>query len=250
VQGNPGQALVISNASAQFAQPVFSYSGQAGGYGTNAQTSTGIVLNSTTNGVAATQAILWTSLANPMISTLATAINAVSGWKALSDSVLGLWPVSELDGGYAGQGCATGATPSDGAILSVLQDLAPGSWSMDARRMGFMYVGQQFAGNTDAGRWGPGGYEMFGGGGYGGPSNQIQMGRVKVTYTAGESTIPIDVQHLVARLVKWKWSLMKEDLLLHSENAADYSYVLADQMVSAMPPDIRQGLASWALRRA
>lgn len=250
VQGNPGLALTVQNGSAQFAQVLFSYTGQFDGYGANAQVTTGLIFNQTTNGVAASQSILWTALANPMIVTLATAINGLgNGWSALADSTLGLWPVTELDGGYVGQGCAASATPSSGAIFNVLQDLAPGEWSMDPRRMGFLAVGQQLAGNIDAMRWGPGGFQMFGNSG-GGSNAQVQMGRVKVTYVAGQTTIPPDVQNLVARLAKWKLSLMKEDLLVTDETAADYSFRLATEMIASMPRDIREGLAKWRLPRA
>ncbi len=251
VQGNPALAITVSNTSAQFAQVLFSYTGQFNGYGSNAQVSTGITLNWTTNGVASTQTILWTSLANQMISTLATAINgAGNGWSASATSTIGLWPVSELDGGFIGQGCASGSSPGSGAQLNVLQDLAPGSWSMDTNRMGFLQVGQQGWGNSDAQRWGPGGFELFGGEGYGYQSQTVQMGRIKATYTAGQAIIPSQIQNVAARLVKWKFELMKQELLLKGETAADYSYTLAEEMVGAMPRDIRQELRSYWIERA
>ena len=242
VQGSPQTALTISNTSAQAAQAYFATTGSWNGYGANAQTVTGINLNAIANGAATLTPVLFT--VGQTISSLATAINAVgSGWTALADSTLGLWPVTELDGGYVAQGCAAGAISSSGAQFSILQDLAPNWFSLDTRRIGFLTVGRQYA-NSLAGQWGPGGDQMFGDG------QGNQTGRVKVTYIGGDLTIPSEIQRLTAELVKFNLATLKTDLLLESETAQEYEYKISLDMVSAMPKHIRQGLAPWRNWRA
>lgn len=242
VQGQPSLALTISNTSSavQFAQAYFSFTGTWEGYGPNSQTVTGLVLNSVSNGVQTSTPVLYTT--NETISSLATAINLVGGgWSATVNSSLGAWPVTELDGGYIAQGCATGAQPNGVANFNILQDI--NGCSLDTQRQGFLYVGQQNW-NSDAERWGPGGYEMFGNWGNG------QCGRVKVTYTAGTTTIPPDVQYQCAQLVKWKLELGKQELMLKSEKAVDYAYELNMEMVAGMPKSVREGLSSFRIHYA
>jgi hypothetical protein len=245
VQAAPQLVLTVTNNSSavQVAQAYFAYTGQAGGYGANAQVATGLTFNWINSGVLTTQTLNFTT--NQTIANLAAAINAVgSGWKATADPVLGLWPVTELDGGWVGQGCALSATPSDGALFNVLLDIANAQLAPNGQRSGMLWVGQQNS-NSNAERWGPGGYELFGSQTYN-PS----MARAKITYAAGYTTIPPDVQHWTAQLVKWKFETMKQELLLKAEKAADYSYELSETMVAAMPATVRQGLSQWRLHYA
>jgi hypothetical protein len=232
VQGVPQLALTVSNTSADVAQAYFSYTGYDGGYNANAKTATGIVLNSITSGVPSTQTVSYTS--DETVSQLAAAINAVgNGWQAQVDSSFGNWAVTELTGGFVAQGCAANALPSVGAQFNVLTDLA------DAQlrpRSPMLYVGRQRGGNVLAGQWGPGGQQMFG------DDSRTDLGLVKVTYIAGFTTIPPDVQFQTAQLVKWKLELGVQELLLKAESAAEYKYNLAEDMVHAMPRPVREAL--------
>jgi len=241
VQGPPSVALTISNTSTavQAAQVYFAYSGTWNGYSTSAQTPTGITLSRVASGTVTTSTVSF--VANQTISALATLINAVgSGWTATADSTLGLWPVTELDGGYVGQGCATGAIPNVGAQFSVLRDLDLSGFRLDTRRTGFLLVGRQ---NTLAYQWGPGGDQLFG-------SPYGWCGRAKVTYVGGETVIPMQVQQAVAELVKWDLTLARTDMILESETAQEYSYKLCTKMMGAMPDNVRQKLSPFVILNA
>ncbi len=243
VQASPQQALTISNTSSgvQTAQAYFAYTGQVGGYGANAQVVTGITLNSISSGVLTTTTVSYTT--GWTVNDLATAINLVGGgWVATVQSDFGLWPVTELEGGLVSQGCGINSLPSQGAIFNVLTDLSNASFGAMGQETGFLYVGQQNS-NTNAGRWGPGGYELWGNG-------SVQPGRAKITYSAGFTTIPPAVQYWCAQLVKWEFEVARQEFLLMSEKAADYSYELATIMVKGMPDTVRQGLSQWRLHYA
>ncbi len=240
VQGQPQLALTVTNSSAQNAQAYFAFSGTWQGYGTSAQTVTGITLASVLNGTPASVPVSF--VANQTISALATLINAVgSGWTATANSTYGAWPVTELDGGYVGQGCATSAAQSTGARFNVLLDLAPGEFSLDTRRMGILYVGRQYNG-YDAGRWGPGGESLFG--------DSACYSRVKASYTGGETVIPFQIQTMTAELVKFWLMMAKTDWILESETAQEYSYTLCQAMLASMPKHVAQGLSQFRIPRA
>lgn len=241
VQGQPQLALTIQNTSSsiQAAQAYFATTGTWQGYSTSAQTVTGITLASVASGVASSSTVSFTT--SETVNGLVTAINAVGGgWVATAQSTYGLWPVTELDGGFIAQGCASSATPSTGARFNVLLDLAPGEFAMDTRRMGFLNVGRQY---TDAYRWGPGGDSLLSG-----PNGCY--GRVKVTYVAGETVIPQQVQAMTAELVKYWLMMAKTDWILESETAQEYSYKLCTQMIASMPKHVAQGLSQWRIPRA
>lgn len=234
VQGVPNLAMTVTNNSAQSALAYFSFTGSDGGYGLNAKTATGITLLQTTAGVPAVPVILLYAT-YPTIGQLATAINAVGvGWQAQVTSPLSSWASTGLAGGFVGQGCAQGNLPNNGARFDILTDinarLRPGS--------PMLWVGRQ-CGNTDAQRWGPGGYEMFSDEG-----NNTQ-GLVRVTYQAGYAVIPQEVQYQVSQIVKWKLELGVQELLLKAEHAADYSYDLAADMVANLPLPVRQAAGRW-----
>lgn len=235
VQGIPQLALTISNTSADTAQAFFSFTGEDGGYNTNAKTATGITLNSTTSGVANTQTVLFA--ANPTIGQLVTAINAVGeGWQSQVMSPLGSWACAELTGGFIAQGCAPSNFSGLGARFHVLQDISNAKLRP---RSPMLWVGRQRGGNILAETWGPGGYEMFGNDG------DDQLGLVKVTYQAGYTVIPQEIQYQVAQIVKWKLELGVQELLLKSETAADYKYDLETEMISNMPKSVRDAAGRW-----
>ena len=237
VQGNPQQqVLTISNtaSSVQTAQAYFSYTGFDGGYNTNAKTATGIVLNWVSNGVASSANPLYAS--NPTINQMATAINAIgSGWSAQVASGYGSWACTELTGGFVAQGCAENSSPTRGAQFNVLSDLTIPKLRP---RSPMLWVGRQYSGNQLAQQFGPGGYEMFGG-------DDEDFGLVKVTYVAGFPTIPPDVQFQTAQLVKWRIELGIQELLLKAENADDYNYDLATELVHNMPRPVREALGKY-----
>jgi len=245
VQGPQQLALTISNnsQSVQFAQAYFAYTGTVDGYGSNIQTATGITLNWASSGTITNTTVSFT--AGETISTLASAINAVgSGWSAVADSSpsgYGNWPVTELDGGYVGQGAALSALPSIGANFYVLSDLS--NTVLDDPWRGFLSVGRQL-GNFNASQWGPGGNELWDT-----PSRTTPQ-QVKVTFAAGQSTIPQEIQVQCAELTKWKIELSKNEKILASERAADYQYAIAKEMIQNMPKNVQQALAPFTVHYA
>jgi hypothetical protein len=229
VQGQPNLALTVYNnsSSVQAAQVYFSFTGDEGGYGSNARTATGIVLNWVANGTPATQTLLFATY--PTIGQLAAAINAVgSGWTAQVIDDFGSWQCTELTGGFIAQGCTGNDLPETSASFNVLTDL---NNCRLIPRTPMLYVGQQRGGNILANRWGPGGQELWG-------DTNDNPGEVKVTYQAGFSTIPADVQNATVQLVKYMLELLKQELLLKSEAAGDYRYELSLESVSAMPKPV------------
>jgi hypothetical protein len=249
VQGPQQLALTVSNTSTTcaYAQCYFAYSGQYDGYGSNAQTITGLTLNYMVGGALTTYTVPIST--GQTVSSLATAINSYgNGWSALADTTLGpMWAATELDGGYTGQGCGVYSSVTTGAQFYLLQDLAP--YQVDNPWRGFLYTGRIYQ-DSDAGRWGPGGSNLFGGTGNYSSNGQADPGQARVTFVAGESTIPGEIQMACAELVKWKLGLAKQELLLKMETAADYSYTLADQMVANVPTNVRQMVAPFRIHYA
>jgi hypothetical protein len=245
VQGVPAQALQVYNASSsvQSAQAYFTYSGTVNGYGSTARTATGLYLNWISNGVAYNSATSLAFTAGMTINSLASLVNGLgAGWVAQADSTYGAWAVTEFDpGGFVAQGASVNSVPGDGAIFNVLLDL--GTPELDDPERGFLQVGRLMQNNL-AQIWGPGGDQMFS------SSRQRRLGRAKVTYSAGFSAIPSDVQYQTSQLVKWKLELGIQELLLKSETAADYKYELADAMVADMPPTVRRALSRWVIHYA
>ncbi len=241
VQSQPQLALTVSNTSSsvQVAQVYFSYTGQAGGYGTNAQVPTGITLASSSSGVASTTNLFFS--ANQTITNLAGLITAVGGgWTATADTVLGLWPVTELVGGYVGQAAGQNASPSNGAAFPVLTDL--NACQLQDQQTGFLWVGRQYAGLGP--RWGPG-WDSWDWGG----QNQ-GLGQVKVTYSAGFTTIPPDVQECVAEYCRDQLLWMRINPYLESETADEYSYRLRTMAPQGLSPTIMQRLSPYRLHYA
>ena len=236
VQAQPSTALTVwnSSTSVQFGQIYFTYTGQFDGSGTNAQTVTGVNLAWTSNGTAYSQAITFTT--GMTCSGLATAISAVgSGWTATADSVLGAWPVTEIISGYVGQGVVQG----QGAQLMVYStDLSEAR--IDNQSTGILWCGRQWPGIGP--KWGPDWLA------YDQPT--ATNGKVKITYTAGFTTIPTPVQLACAELVKFQLYRLRTDFLLKSESAAEYSYDLNDKAIMALPPHVQQGLSQYRLHYA
>jgi hypothetical protein len=240
VQGPPELALTISNGSQsiQNAQVYFSYTGEAGGYGANAETPTGINLVSVSSGVATTTNIAFAD--GQVINDVVALIGGVGGgWTATADPVLGLWPVTELTGGYLGQGAALSASPNSGASFTVLTDL--NCCQMTDQQLGFMWVGRQYQGFGP--RWGPG-WDSWDSG------TAQQLGTVKVTYSAGFTTIPPAIQKAVAEMCKDDLLRMRINPYLESESADEYSYKLRMILPQSMSSVVLQLLSPFRLHYA
>jgi hypothetical protein len=234
-------ALNITNTSSanQIAYVQFSY---AGDFTANTQVTTGLILTTVASGVTTVVNLLWTSYA--LVSLLAAAITQLgNGWTTLVD-VFGLWPVTELQNGYASQGAVTG--DAGGVDLQVYsQDLA---WSKLNQRTGVMAVGSGAGGGFALG--GMGGFR----GGYDWAAQDAQddtdlCGRVLVTYTAGFTTIPMAVQQFTAELVKASINRFRRDYLLRSEHAGQYSYEITDKDLGAMPIAVKEQASLYRIRR-
>ncbi len=237
IQAQPQLALTVANLSSgvQTASCYFAHTGFVGGYGVNAWTATGLTLVWVSSGVANTTTLLFATY--PTVSQLAAAINAVGfGWQAQSITALNGWLCTELTNGFISQGCTAMDIPGSGAQFNVLVDT---QGQLLDPKVGLLWVGVQYQ-NSNAQRWGPGGYEMF----TDSPSAN-QLGKCKVTYTAGFPVIPADVQIGCAMLVKWNLELFKQELILKSEKAADYAYELNTMMVHAIPATVQEKLGRF-----
>jgi hypothetical protein len=240
IQGPQQQALNVSNTSSsvQYSQAYFAYSGQI--YDNEPLTPTGITLNWADSGTITNSTVSYTT--GMTVNGLAAAIAAVGGgWTALATSTYGLWPVTELCNGFVAQGTSQSAQPASGANFNVALDM--GAQVPGNPHTGIYSVGRQIQ-NTNAGMWGPGGESLWG------DSSQRQRSVVKVSYTAGETTIPAPVQFETSQLVKYYLERGVMPVLRAEEKAADYSYKLAEDMLSDMPRSVRQGLSRYVLHFA
>lgn len=135
--------------------------------------------------------------ASPTIAQLVTAINAVgSGWTAEAMPNWGSYPTADL-------------VPS--APTSCL-DIDRGY----AYLRSWQYEGSPIAFSADEG-W----VEL---------ADMVPNGasKLRITYTAGYSTVPLPLQQAVWRLVTKMWDSMGRDTMLQSERLADYSWTAKD----------------------
>jgi hypothetical protein len=237
IQANPTSALTVTNTTATSAWVNLATTGDA----SIGLTITGMTLNWESAGALNTNTITYTS--NQTIASLATAINAVgSGWNAVADSVLGLWPVTEIMDGLASLGASPNDTPDAGAIFHVYSaNLTNSYFHPDSgQETGILYVGRQ---SSDLGmRWGPG---------WGDSTSTVgTMAKVKVQYNGGFAAIPPDVQEGTVELVKASLERLKTDLLISSETAADYAYTVALEMIESLPRHVRQRMAQYRVSNA
>jgi len=234
VQCNPQTALTVTNpsASVQYATVRFAYTGDF-----TTQAVTGLTLSWVVSGTQSTSTITFTS--GMTIAGAAALINAVgSGWSATADTVLGLYPVTELIDGTVAQGC----TGRNGAELRVYSEDVPNvRWHPDSgQSTGMLWVGRQSGGLGP--RWGPdwAGWDDVS------PS----IGMVRVSYTAGFSVIPYPVQLATVELVKTMMQRLNTDMVLKSETAGEYSYTLADHLLLALPSNVLQSIAPYRITNA
>ncbi len=236
VQTQPTEAMTVTNpsTSVQSARCYLTVTGDVEG----GQTITGLTLISVSSGVATTTLIPFT--ANETIIGLAAAINAVSGWLAVADPVLGLWPVTEMVEGLIAQGAGN---QDQGATFNVLAvDLDNVRFHPDdGQRTGIIWTGQQYSGLGP--RWGPGWQEYDDYGGW-------QGGGVKVTYNGGFAVIPPQIKLGCVELVKLQIQRLRTDILLISETAGQYSYTINPRLILSLPPEVLGGISAYRIHYA
>lgn len=232
VKSQAEDALTVSNSAAQFAEVVFTTTGDVAA----GQTVTGLTLNWTTNGIPGTSAVAYT--ANMTVSALVTAVNAVgSGWTALAGTGYGSWAVTELFGGLIGQGARGGKA----AVLQVYASVSTEAkfHPDDGQKTGIVYVGQQDS--QFANRWGS--YPMFD------DAPSSNLGLVRVSWNAGFATIPAIIQLACVETVKAYLVRMRINPYLSSETAGQRSYTMRN-MLMGLPDYILQELASYRITNA
>lgn len=229
-------AITITNLSPtiQVANVYFSTSGDV----ETGQTITGLLLSQAASGISTRIPIVYA--ANMTVNALATVINLIPGWQAISDTEFGDWPVTELTGGLISQGAMIG---TDGAKLKVYSRYLTDTHFHpdDGQKTGMIWVGRKSSGFGP--RWGP--YPFM--------DDDVSTGDaglVKMTYDAGFNIIPSVVQHGCVELVKALLIRLTVDPYLASESADAYSYTLADKMLNALPAYVREGLAQYRIHNA
>lgn len=227
--------VTASESAFQIAYLSFTSTGDYSGSDT-AQVYTGIQLTSVASGVTTTTAI--TFAANPTISQLVSAINAVSGWTAtLNSSSYGAWPTSEIYCQDGGQGAIGG----NGVFLQVFsQDI---SARVD-HRTGMIALGPGYSTTGFGPKWGPD-WLAFDTPAYWPNFNTI----VRVVYDAGYDVIPPLVQQSVADITKVILLRFLSDYTLKKESIGAYSYELRD-IWDAIPVSARQSLSLYRITNA
>lgn len=234
VQASPQTALTISNSlsGASDAWTYFTFTGDA----VSGQSCTGISLNVINNGTQTSTSILFTT--NETINSLATAINAAgNGWSALADTTYGAWPVTELVGTEIPGGALQ--LTDEGSSYNVYSEDIGADVQVDCYRTGLIQVGRQYRGLGP--KWGPD-WARF-------DAPYLRQGRVKVTYNAGYSTIPTDIQWCVADLTKRLLILAQTDPVINSESIEQYSTSYR-QVLDLMTASHKQALSVYRIHHA
>ncbi len=236
VQAQPTQAMTVQNpsTSVQNARCYLTVTGDA----VAGQTITGLTLVSVSSGVATTTPIIFT--ANETISSLATAINLVSGWVAVADPVLGLWPVTEMIEGLIAQGAGNA---DQGAVFNVYGvDLDGVRFHPDDGQLtGIVWTGQQYGGLGP--RWGPD-WQQFD------DVAQASWDACKVTYNGGFAIVPPQIKLGCVELVKLQIQRLKTDMLLITETAGQYSYTINPRLILSLPPEVLGGISAYRIHNA
>lgn len=186
---------------------------------------TGINLVGTSNGVQLTTTILFSS--TPKLSDLATAVNAVSGWKSTADGY-GAWATSEL---YC-DGDSRGALDCGVRLRVFSEDV---SSSRIDRRTGMYYVGSGRYASDFGQRWGPNWVE-FASTGY--ECDDV----VRIKYDAGFTEIPGPIQDATVLMSRIVTDRLLLDMTLKKESIGDYSYELNDKLLGLTVPDAIRGM--------
>lgn len=217
--------LTIKNTDAstnQFASVAFTFTGDVEYFDL---VYTGVVLSRTASGVTTTSSLAFAD--HLTLQALATAINALgSGWNATVQASCEKHPTASLVGVREPKNAL-----STGACLDMF--LVPASSYDIDRASGIMrcYAGGWGTGYGVGGGYGdPYGDSLDGQGGYG----AWGWGQYSVTYQAGWSTIPENIQQVCAEVVKGMYARLEVDPSLKSETLGKYTWQARD-VVSNLP---------------
>ena len=169
---------------------------------------------------------------------LATAVTvADSNWQAAAASGYALAPVSDLRP-------PQGPIPALGANQAELLVHAEDLECFPDERLGYLDLAQPDYSATDSPRWGPT---------WSSAVNDVLTygGRngLRVVYTAGFATVPLDVQQYTAEVVKAALNRFNTDSALKSESDGVLSWAARDELLP-IPLEVQVGLAPWVNRRA
>lgn len=185
-------------------------------------TYTGLNLNRTASGVSSTATLGFDSYIT--LDALAAAINTMgNGWSATVQAGYGKHPSTSLIGVREPKNARV-----QGAVLDLFTVSATG-YDID-RSTGIL----RCYGGGSAGFGDPTGASWDGLGGSGGTGG---WGQYQVTYAAGWSTIPENLQQVCAEVVKGIYARLDSDPTLKSESADKYSWTAKDVLT---------GLPEWA----
>lgn len=196
---------------------------------------TGLSLARTAYGVAGATTLSFATY--PTLDALASAINALGlGWSAVATDSLGAYPSADLTGPDGPQG-AKGAS---GATFDLFPaDLA--RYRLDAASGLLMLSGYDGGGNLPGNiyQWpGTSGLDLLSG----------WMGEVRVSYTAGWSTIPEPVQQACAIAVQSMYYDQVTANVFTSQTIGDLSYTIA-QPDTSLPESALQILRQYKVYR-
>lgn len=237
VEGERDSALSITCDPTQATSAWVAFT-QTGDWATGI-TVTGITLSRISNGVQVDTPLLFATY--PTIGALVTAINAAGGgWSAPGASGYANWPTSALVGGDTAQG----AMADNGARLSVYGRVLAGcSVEHDT---GILSTGQLSLSGVNGPQWGPD-WLLFE------DPPAVSLPKVRVTYDAGFTTVPLAVQQACAEVAIDLLNILKSDQRLASETDGAYSYTLALRDAIAaydVPMSAAGKLSRYILHRA
>ena len=234
VEGTRDVALTLafSPSSGQSAWVVFTTTGDTD---SGSLAYTGLQLSSVTSGVETDTTLLFA--AYPTLATLAAAINALAGWTA-SAGAFGAWPSTALITANTAQG----AMSSDGCELEVYSEVLTGC-TLDPRA-GMLATGRRNVGRTGGPQWGPD-WQIFA------DADAYRGGSVRVTYDAGFTTVPLEVQQATAELVLDMVYQMPADQRMSSESDGAQSYVRNTAFADfAIPKNVAGKLSRYVIYSA
>jgi hypothetical protein len=234
VEGTRDTALTISfsPASGQSAWVVFTYTGDVDA---ETQSVTGLQLSSVTNSVETDTTLLFATYST--LATLAAAINALAGWTAAVGQY-GPWPSTALITANTAQG----AMSQNGCELEVYTEVLTGC-SVDPRT-GMLATGRRNSGRTGGPQWGPD-WQVFT------DSSDNPGGSVRVTYDAGFTTVPLEVQQACAELVLDMIYQMPADQRMASESDGAQSYARnVGDADYALPKNVAGKLSRYVVHSA
>lgn len=234
VEGTRDVALEISFSptAGQSAWVVFTTTGDTD---TETLTYTGLTLSSVTNGVETDTTLSFASYGT--LGALAAAIAALPGWTATAGA-FSAWPSTALLTANTAQGAMT----DDGCELEIYSEVLTGC-TLDPRT-GMLSTGRRNVGRTGGPQWGPD-WQVFA------DADAYRGGSVRVTYDAGFTTVPIEVQQACAELVLDMVYQMPADQRMNSESDGAQSYArnVADADY-AVPKNIAGKLSRYVLHSA